>query len=79
MQKIKKILRADSEKKMLLTNGLTEKDATNERTNRLTNRLTDNTELIGPFPSRVQFKMILCQLHRFVYFSLESDSYLQFS
>ena len=62
MQKIRKILRADSEKKMLLTNGLTE-----------------NTEFIGPFPSGVQFKVILRQLLRFVYFSLKSDSYFQFS
>ena len=62
MQKIRKILRADSEKKMLITNGL-----------------TDNTEFITPSPSVVQFKMILRQLLRLVCFSLESDSYFQFS
>ena len=61
-KKIRKILRADSEKKMLITNAL-----------------TDNTEFIGSSPSVVQFKMILRQLLRFVYFSLESDSYFQFS
>ena len=49
-KKIRKIFSADSKKKMLLTNGLTE-----------------NTEFIGPFPSGVQFKMILRQLVRFVY------------
>ena len=57
MRKIRKILGADSEKKMLLTNGL-----------------MDNTEFIGPFPSGVKFKMILHQLLRFLYFSMESDS-----
>ena len=62
MQKIRKILRADSDKKMLITNGL-----------------TDNTEFIGPSPLVVQLKMILRQLLRFVYFSLESDNYFQFS
>ena len=58
----RKILRADSDKKILLTNGL-----------------TDNTELIEPFHSGVQFKMILHKLLRFVNFSLESGSYFQFS
>ena len=62
MQKIKKIVRADSDKKMLLTDGL-----------------TDSTEFIGPSPSGVQFKMILHQLLCFLYFSLEFDSYFQFS
>ena len=62
MQNIRKVFRADSEKKILLTN-----------------RLTDNTEFIGPFSLGVPFKMILCQLLRFVYFSLKSDSYFQFS
>ena len=56
MQKIRKILRADSAKKMLLTNGL-----------------TNNTEFIGPFSSGVQFKIILHQLLRFVYFSIFID------
>ena len=62
MQKIRKIFGSDSDKTMLLTNGL-----------------TNNTEFIGPFPWEVQFKMILRQLLCFVYFSLESDSYFQFS
>ena len=62
MQKIRKIRRAESERKMLLTKGL-----------------TDITEFSGPFPSVVQFKIILHQLLRFVYFFLESDSYFQFS
>ena len=41
----------------------------------LMNALTDNTEFLVPFPSWAQFKMILHQLLRFVYFSRESDSY----
>ena len=45
----------------------------------LTSELTDNPEFIGPFPLEVQFKIILRQLLRFVYFSLESGSYFQFS
>ena len=62
MQIIRKILRADLEKKMLIMNGL-----------------TDNTEFIAPFPSVVQFKMILRQLLRVVQFSLEPNSYFEFS
>ena len=62
MQIIRNILRADLEKKMLLTNGL-----------------TGNTESIAPFPSVVQFKMILRQLLRIVQFSLELNSYFEFS
>ena len=58
MQKIRKTLRTDSEKKMLLMN-----------------RLTNNNELIGSFSSWVQFKMILHILLRFVYISLEFDSF----
>ena len=49
MQKIRKIRIAESERKMLLTKGL-----------------TDITEFSGPFPSVVQFKIILHQLLRFV-------------
>ena len=62
MQQIKKILRADSKKKMLLTNGL-----------------TGNNEFIGLLLSGVQFKIVLHQLLRLVYFSLKFESYFQLS
>ena len=42
----------------------------------LTNGLTGNTEFLGHFPLRVQLKMNLHQLLGFMYFSLESDSYI---
>ena len=41
----------------------------------LMNRRTNNNELIGSFSSWVQFEMILHILLRFVYISLQSDSY----
>ena len=45
----------------------------------LMNGLTNNTEFIGPFPFGVQFKVNLHQLLLFIYSSLESENYFQFS